>query len=79
MTSIQTGNQKTKLEFPLLQLEQLDQALLQQKPNPNAIATLEHVIEIQSKFFGHALGFMLHFLLEKRDLLKKTKVRVIAV
>ncbi|XP_039211784.1 histone deacetylase 5 isoform X1 [Crotalus tigris] len=32
-----------------LELEQLDQALLQQKPNANAIATLENVIEIQSK------------------------------
>ncbi|XP_034271298.1 histone deacetylase 5 isoform X2 [Pantherophis guttatus] len=35
-----------------LELEQLDQALLQQKPNSNAIATLEHVIEIQSKHWN---------------------------
>ncbi|KAG8140160.1 hypothetical protein E2320_002940 [Naja naja] len=33
-------------------LEQLDQALLQQKPNSNAIATLENVIEIQSKHWN---------------------------
>ncbi|KAM3821424.1 histone deacetylase 5 isoform 2-T2 [Vipera latastei] len=35
-----------------LELEQLDQALLQQKPNANAIATLENVIEIQSKHWN---------------------------
>lgn len=34
------------------QLEQLDQALLQQKPSANAVATLEKVIEIQSKLEG---------------------------
>ncbi|XP_026525443.1 histone deacetylase 5 isoform X2 [Notechis scutatus] len=35
-----------------IELEQLDQALLQQKPNSNAIATLENVIEIQSKHWN---------------------------
>lgn len=33
----------------LLQLEPLDSSLLQQKPNVNAVATLEKVIEIQSE------------------------------
>ncbi|XP_060112641.1 histone deacetylase 5 isoform X3 [Heteronotia binoei] len=35
-----------------LELEQLDEALLQQKPNANAVATLEKVIEIQSKHWS---------------------------
>ncbi|XP_058040057.1 histone deacetylase 5 isoform X3 [Ahaetulla prasina] len=35
-----------------LELEKLDQNLLQQKPNSNAIATLENVIEIQSKHWN---------------------------
>ncbi|XP_066484883.1 histone deacetylase 5 isoform X2 [Tiliqua scincoides] len=35
-----------------LELEQPDQALLQQKPNANAVATLEKVIEIQSKHWS---------------------------
>ncbi|XP_053121605.1 histone deacetylase 5 isoform X2 [Hemicordylus capensis] len=35
-----------------LELEQLDQALLQQKPNANAVATLEKVIDIQSKHWS---------------------------
>lgn len=35
-----------------LELEKLDQTLLQQKPNPNAVATLENVIEIQSKHWN---------------------------
>lgn len=35
------------------QLEPLDPALLQQKPNVNAVATLEKVIEIQSENGGH--------------------------
>ncbi|KAH0626718.1 hypothetical protein JD844_001846 [Phrynosoma platyrhinos] len=35
-----------------LELEQLDQTLLQQKPNANAVATLENVIEIQSKHWN---------------------------
>uniref|UniRef100_A0A670J377 Histone deacetylase n=1 Tax=Podarcis muralis TaxID=64176 RepID=A0A670J377_PODMU len=33
-------------------LEQMDQALLRQKPNANAVATLENVIEIQSKHWN---------------------------
>ncbi|XP_070583794.1 histone deacetylase 5 isoform X3 [Erythrolamprus reginae] len=39
-----------------LELEQLNQALLQQKPNSNAIATLENVIEIQSKHWNSVKG-----------------------
>uniref|UniRef100_A0A670J5A3 Histone deacetylase n=1 Tax=Podarcis muralis TaxID=64176 RepID=A0A670J5A3_PODMU len=35
-----------------LELEQMDQALLRQKPNANAVATLENVIEIQSKHWN---------------------------
>ncbi|KAF1432880.1 Histone deacetylase 5, partial [Spheniscus magellanicus] len=35
-----------------LELEPLDPSLLQQKPNVNAVATLEKVIEIQSKHWG---------------------------
>ncbi|KAJ6654803.1 hypothetical protein lerEdw1_006492 [Lerista edwardsae] len=35
-----------------LELEQPDQALLQQKPSANAVATLEKVIEIQSKHWS---------------------------
>uniref|UniRef100_A0A674JJY6 Histone deacetylase n=1 Tax=Terrapene triunguis TaxID=2587831 RepID=A0A674JJY6_9SAUR len=35
-----------------VELDPLDQALLQQKPNVNAVATLEKVIEIQSKWGG---------------------------
>lgn len=35
--------------FPPTQLEPLDPSLLQQKPNVNAVATLEKVIEIQSE------------------------------
>ncbi|XP_056367959.1 LOW QUALITY PROTEIN: histone deacetylase 5 [Oenanthe melanoleuca] len=35
-----------------LELEPLDPALLQQKPNENAVATLEKVIEIQSRHWG---------------------------
>ncbi|XP_017595978.1 PREDICTED: histone deacetylase 5 [Corvus brachyrhynchos] len=35
-----------------LELEPLDPALLQQKPNVNAVATLEKVIEIQSRHWG---------------------------
>lgn len=34
---------------PRPQLEPLDPSLLQQKPNVNAVATLEKVIEIQSE------------------------------
>nr|XP_048686368.1 histone deacetylase 5 isoform X6 [Caretta caretta] len=35
-----------------VELEPLDQALLQQKPNVNAVATLEKIIEIQSKHWS---------------------------
>ncbi|XP_038241105.1 histone deacetylase 5 isoform X8 [Dermochelys coriacea] len=35
-----------------VELDPLDQALLQQKPNVNAVATLEKVIEIQSKHWS---------------------------
>uniref|UniRef100_A0A8C3Y7P0 Histone deacetylase n=1 Tax=Catharus ustulatus TaxID=91951 RepID=A0A8C3Y7P0_CATUS len=35
-----------------LELEPLDPALLQQRPNVNAVATLEKVIEIQSRHWG---------------------------
>ncbi|NXC77958.1 HDAC5 deacetylase, partial [Anhinga anhinga] len=40
-----------------LELEPLDPSLLQQKPNVNAVATLEKVIEIQSKHWGSGGGF----------------------
>ncbi|XP_008111750.1 histone deacetylase 5 isoform X3 [Anolis carolinensis] len=40
-----------------LELEQLDQTLLQQKPNANAVATLENVIEIQSKHWNSLKRF----------------------
>ncbi|XP_054080360.1 histone deacetylase 5 isoform X9 [Rissa tridactyla] len=38
-------------------LEPLDPSLLQQKPNVNAVATLEKVIEIQSKHWGSVKRF----------------------
>ncbi|KAM6107799.1 histone deacetylase 5-like, partial [Phoenicopterus ruber ruber] len=40
-----------------LELEPLDPSLLQQKPNVNAVATLEKVIEIQSKHWGSVKRF----------------------
>ncbi|NXS99634.1 HDAC9 deacetylase, partial [Jacana jacana] len=40
-----------------LELEPLDPTLLQQKPNVNAVATLEKVIEIQSKHWGSVKRF----------------------
>ncbi|XP_074413969.1 histone deacetylase 5 isoform X4 [Zonotrichia albicollis] len=40
-----------------LELEPLDPALLQQKPNVNAVATLEKVIEIQSRHWGSVRRF----------------------
>ncbi|XP_010571444.1 PREDICTED: histone deacetylase 5, partial [Haliaeetus leucocephalus] len=40
-----------------LELEPLDSSLLQQKPNVNAVATLEKVIEIQSKHWGSVKRF----------------------
>ncbi|XP_039243670.1 histone deacetylase 5 isoform X6 [Pipra filicauda] len=40
-----------------LELEPLDPSLLQQKPNVNAVATLEKVIEIQSKHWGSVRRF----------------------
>ncbi|XP_031467925.1 histone deacetylase 5-like [Phasianus colchicus] len=39
-----------------LELEPLDESLLQQKPNVNAVATLEKVIEIQSEPLGGTWG-----------------------
>ncbi|XP_014814402.1 PREDICTED: histone deacetylase 5 [Calidris pugnax] len=39
------------------ELEPLDPSLLQQKPNVNAVATLEKVIEIQSKHWGSVKRF----------------------
>lgn len=41
-----------------LQLQPLDEAVLQQKPSVNAVATLEKVIEIQSAW-GQAEGLIL--------------------
>lgn len=40
------------LLFFLCQLQPLDEAVLQQKPSVNAVATLEKVIEIQSAWGG---------------------------
>lgn len=40
-----------------LQLQPLDEAVLQQKPSVNAVATLEKVIEIQSAW-GQAEGLI---------------------
>ncbi|XP_074835370.1 histone deacetylase 5 isoform X3 [Carettochelys insculpta] len=40
-----------------VELDPLDQALLQQKPNVNAVATLEKVIEIQSKHWSSVKGY----------------------
>ncbi|RLV62949.1 hypothetical protein DV515_00018780, partial [Chloebia gouldiae] len=40
-----------------LELEPLDPALLQQKPNVNAVATLEKVIEIHSRHWGSVRRF----------------------
>ncbi|CAM9803264.1 unnamed protein product [Bubo scandiacus] len=40
-----------------LELEPLDPSLLQQKPNVNAVATLEKVIEIQSQHWGSVKRF----------------------
>ncbi|NWH54972.1 HDAC5 deacetylase, partial [Fregata magnificens] len=40
-----------------LEMEPLDPSLLQQKPNVNAVATLEKVIEIQSKHWGSVKRF----------------------
>ncbi|XP_069733369.1 histone deacetylase 5 isoform X2 [Phaenicophaeus curvirostris] len=40
-----------------LELEPLDPSLLQQKPNVNAVATLEKVIEIQSRHWGSVKRF----------------------
>ncbi|XP_054032826.1 histone deacetylase 5 isoform X2 [Dryobates pubescens] len=40
-----------------LELEPLDSSLLQQKPNVNAVATLEKVIEIQSRHWGSVKRF----------------------
>lgn len=42
--------------WPSAQLEPLDASLLQQKPNVNAVATLEKVIEIQSESLGGTWG-----------------------
>ena len=44
--------------IPLPQLEPLDESLLQQKPNVNAVATLEKVIEIQSEPLGGTWGVL---------------------
>lgn len=45
------------LLFFLCQLQPLDEAVLQQKPSVNAVATLEKVIEIQSAW-GQAKGLI---------------------
>ena len=47
------------LLFFLHQLQPLDEAVLQQKPSVNAVATLEKVIEIQSTW-GQAEGLLAH-------------------
>lgn len=48
-----------RLLFFLRQLQPLDDAVLQQKPSVNAVATLEKVIEIQSAW-GQTEGLLAH-------------------